>query len=65
MLGNRACNVLKNEDSFSKLESVLDIEKISVKETAWLAILSPSKSHMSLSIHTLSGLRKLSIIRAY
>lgn len=34
MLGNKACKVLKNEDLFSKLENVLNIEKNSVKEAA-------------------------------
>lgn len=32
MLGNKVCKVFKNEDLFSKLENVLDIEKNPIKE---------------------------------
>lgn len=32
MLGNRACKVLENDDLFSKFESVLDVEKNSIKK---------------------------------
>lgn len=42
ILGNKVCKVLNNEDLFSKLENVLDIEKSPTQEVDQYVQFSPS-----------------------